>query len=208
VTLPRLLAITDREQADRPLDEVVAGLAASRTWVLFRDRDMDAAERWVQARHLREVTRAHGAPMSVSADPVLAAEIGAEGVHLQRCDEIAEARSLLGPSIWIGLSAHSLGDVDTARAAGADYVTLSPIFRSPSKPGYGPPLGVGALAQAQSIGLPVFALAGVTPELAETCTAAGAYGVAVMGPFMQAADPARLAEDFARAVARGCDRAG
>jgi thiamine-phosphate pyrophosphorylase len=79
--------------------------------------------------------------------------------------------------------------VAAARDADADYATLSPIFPTASKPGYGPPLGVEALRAAAESGLPVFALGGVLPENARSCREAGAHGVAVMGPVMRAQDP-------------------
>ena len=73
---------------------------------------------------------------------------------------------------------------------GADYATLSPIFATPSKPGYGPALGPAALRAARACGLPVIALGGVTAETARPCHEAGAAGIAVMGGLMRSRDPA------------------
>ena len=70
------------------------------------------------------------------------------------------ARERLADAI-IGVSAHSLADVAAAAATGADYVTLSPIFLTESKPGYGPALGIESLRTAAALGIPVLALAGV-----------------------------------------------
>ena len=77
-----------------------------------------------------------------------------------------------------------------AASAGADYVTLSPIFPSASKPGYGPALGTNILGEAAKLGIPVLALGGVTADKAAACRAAGAAGIAVMGPAMRSSDPA------------------
>jgi thiamine-phosphate pyrophosphorylase len=87
--------------------------------------------------------------------------------------------------------------------AGADYVTLSPIFASASKPGYGPALGLAGLAACvAACAGPVIALGGVTAATAPLCLAAGARGVAVMGEVMRADDPRlaveRLLHSFAR----------
>ena len=74
--------------------------------------------------------------------------------------------------------------------AGADYVTLSPVFLTDSKPGYGPALGLDALAAAAAAAPgPIIALAGITPDNAASCLAASARGIAVMGEVMRADDP-------------------
>jgi thiamine-phosphate pyrophosphorylase len=74
--------------------------------------------------------------------------------------------------------------------AGADYVTISPIFLTDSKPGYGPALGLDGLRAAVAAAPgPVVALAGIGATNAAACVAAGASGVAVMGEIMRAGDP-------------------
>ena len=70
------------------------------------------------------------------------------------------------------------------------------MFPSPSKPGYGPPLGTEVLAD-----LPVatFALGGVDAASVGACRRAGAAGVAVMGAVMRADDPAAVVRSLLRA---------
>jgi thiamine-phosphate pyrophosphorylase len=102
---------------------------------------------------------------------------------------IAHARDTLGPSALIGLSAHNIADVTNAKIAGADYVTLSPIHQSASKPDYGPALGITAIARAAQIGIPVLALGGMVAENVAAAREAGAAGIAVMGEIMRADDP-------------------
>ncbi len=84
---------------------------------------------------------------------------------------------------------HSAAEVVQAR--GAELVTISPVAPTLSKPGYGPALGVpGVRAAVRAAGpMPVFALGGVTVGNARLFLDAGAYGVAVMGPVLRAADP-------------------
>jgi thiamine-phosphate pyrophosphorylase len=184
----RLLLVTDRHQAAVPLDEIVAqAAAAGARWIWLRDRDLPAAERRAVAQRLLALVRPHGAKLSLGGDVALAAEIAADGVHLAANAPIAAARARLGARALIGVSAHGDADVAAAAAAGADYATLSPIFASASKPGYGPALGVAALAHAVPHGLPVLALGGVTAERADACLRAGAAGIAVMGEVMRAA---------------------
>jgi thiamine-phosphate pyrophosphorylase len=89
----------------------------------------------------------------------------------------------------IGVSAHTSAEAATLIAAGADYVTISPIFLTDSKPGYGPALGLAGLAATVAAAKgPVVALAGIHPGNARSCLDAGAAGVAVMGEVMRATD--------------------
>ena len=115
---------------------------------------------------------------------------GAAGVHLPRHGSIKTARAYLGNRVTIGISAHNSDEVRHAAALGADYVTLSPIFVSASKPEYGPALGLKTLAEiAKATAIPIYALGGIDAGNAAECRAAGAAGVAIMGAAMRAADP-------------------
>ncbi len=204
----RLLVVTDRHQAEAPLERIAtqAVLAGAR-WIWLRERDMAATERRELATRLRAITRRHGAALSIGGDVDLAFDLAADGVHLRAGAPVAAARRKLGAHAIIGVSAHGAPEVAAAKAAGADYVTLSPIYPTQSKPGYGPALGIGAIAQAAQSELPVLALGGVTAERAAACVRAGAAGIAVMGGIMRAAGrPGGLGEILqALAGALACD---
>lgn len=120
-------------------------------------------------------------------DVALAAEAG--GVHLGGQSMPSGAVRAVAPAsqdFWIGVSCHSLDDAAVADAAGADYALLGPIFETPSKLAYGPPLGIGALKQAASrTRIPVLALGGVTLERVRPCIEAGAAGIAGISIFQQ-----------------------
>lgn len=168
----RVLVLTDRTQATRPLVEVVAaavdeGAAA----VLLREKDLPRDERRAMAEALLAVVG--DARLLIASDAELARELGL-GVHL--------AARELGSASLVGVSCHDDAELARAAAMGADYATLSPIFESRSKPGYGPALGPEALSGAP---LPVYALGGIEPGRATACVRAGAAGVAVMGAVMR-----------------------
>ena len=140
-----LLVITDRHQARHPIETIAEAIGtAGGRWLLLRDKDLEPAPRRSLAARLAEVSRRCGIHLSVSRDVDLAAEFGAS-VHLQSAAAVGGARRRLGHSAMIGVSAHGQGDVAAAAAAGADYVTLSPIFLTASKPGYGPALGLAGI---------------------------------------------------------------
>jgi thiamine-phosphate pyrophosphorylase len=186
-----LLVITDRHQARHSIEAITEAVGqAGGRWLMLRDKDLEPEPRRALAARLAEVARRYGMHLSVNREVALAAEYGASA-HLQSAAAVGAARRRLGPGALIGGSAHSLDDVAAAAAAGADYVTLSPIFLTSSKPGYGPALGVAAIGPAASLGISVIALGGVTADLARPCLAAGAAGVAVMGEIMRSDDPGR-----------------
>ncbi|RVU20656.1 thiamine phosphate synthase [Methylobacterium oryzihabitans] len=191
MSLPsRLLVVTDRHGAATPLtDRVAAALAGGARWIWLRDRDLPEAERAALAEEVAGLVGRAGGSLAIGRDVELAARLGAGGVHLGGADGVPVARVRLGGGAVIGVSAHSLAEVAAARDAGADYATLSPIFATASKPGYGPALGLEALRAAAATGLPVLALGGIDPGTAASCRAAGASGVAVMGGVMAAEDP-------------------
>ncbi len=188
---PPVLVITDRKQAARPLEEIAeAAFAAGCRWLSLREKDLPPPERLALARRLLPLAEARGATLTVHDDLETAKHL--HGLHLPRQGDVTAARAALGAATLIGLSAHGRAEAEAAARAGADYVTLSPIFESASKPGYGPALGLDSLSEiARALPVPVIALGGVTAATAAGCLAAGAAGIAVMGPVMGAEDPER-----------------
>ena len=188
---PPLLVITDRKVARRPLPEIAeACFAGGCRWLSLREKDLPHDQRVALLRDLVSVGARHGARIMVHEDVAAALAAGAGGVHLPAGGSPAAARQALGAAALIGISAHDYADIVHAETEGADYVTLSPIFATASKPGYGPALGVDELADlaAKSL-IPVLALGGVDAAAVGGCLAAGATGVAVMGAIMGASDP-------------------
>jgi thiamine-phosphate pyrophosphorylase len=187
---PPLLVISDRSQARRPMIEIAAAaFAAGCRWFSLREKDLLAAERRALLTELVALGRQYGATIMVHDDIDAAIATGAGGVHLPGGGDPAAARTRL-PRALIGVSAHSAQEAAALVAAGADYVTVSPVFLTESKPGYGPAFGLGGLSAVVAVTKgPVIALAGITPANAASCLKAGAAGIAVMGEVMRSADP-------------------
>ncbi len=187
---PPLLVISDRSQAQRPLVEIAA--AAFRggcRWFSLREKDLPPAERRDLLHALVALGHPFGATVTAHEDIASVVAAGAGGVHLPGGGDPAAARRRL-PAGLIGVSAHTPEEAAAQLAAGADYVTLSPIFLSASKPDYGPAVGLAALAAAARLTTgPIIALGGIDEDNAAACLAAGARGIAVMGEVMRAAAP-------------------
>lgn len=181
--------------AEQPLTEIVAAaLRGGGRWFLLREPDLTTGERLSLAEAIATLCSPYDARLSISADLAVTAKLPAGGIHLPqrmaRPETLTDARNKLGSDALIGVSAHSQPEADAAQRAGADYVTLSPIFLTDSKPGYGPALGTdGIHAMAARLDIPALALGGIAPETIADARAAGAAGVAVMGGVMRAVDP-------------------
>jgi thiamine-phosphate pyrophosphorylase len=191
LALPRLLVVADSAYTDgRPLlavlREVVSGGARA---VWLRDKHAAPGDRRRLAEDLAELLHAVGGLLIASPGP--GSEAG-DGVHLGAADP----RPGGAGEVVVGRSCHSDQELSMARAEGCQWATLSPIYPSASKPGYGPALGPAALAGAP---LPTWALGGVDAENAAQCLESGATGVAILGAVLGSPDPAA-------AVAKICDR--
>ena len=122
----------------------------------------------------------------------IALAVGAHGVHLGVRSVPAEAaraaveRLALPTPFLVGVSCHTLAQAHAAETAGADYILLSPIFATPSKLAYGPPLGLDRLRDVTaSAKVPVFALGGIGVDVVKSCLAAGATGIAGIRVFQE-----------------------
>jgi len=173
--LPPLMVLSDRAQCSGPLvDVAAAAVEAGARAVVLREKDLSEARRTEMAEQLRAVLAPVGGLLIIA---------GARGdaVHLSASDAFPTPRPAL-----VGRSCHDAPEVRAAGEEGCDYVTLSPVFATASKPGYGPALGAHGLAALTAIATsPVYALGGVHPPDVAECLAAGASGIAVMGPVMR-----------------------
>jgi thiamine-phosphate pyrophosphorylase len=199
--VPPLLVISDRRQARQPLEQVAeAAFAGGCRWFSLREKDLPSDERRALLGALVRLGRRFGAVVTVHEDIESVAAVGANGVHLPSGGSPGEARARLTGAL-IGASAHSADEAAALLRAGADYVTLSPVFLTASKPGYGPALGLDGFARIVArIPGDIVALGGITPENAAACFAAGARGIAVMGEVMRAADPQATVEQLLRVM--------
>lgn len=182
--LPPLLVLTDRTQAAGPLPEVVAAaVAAGARTVVLREKDLAGTERAALAAELTAVLEPVGGLLVWAGE---AGSAGRRAVHLSASDPFPAARPAL-----VGRSCHDAAEIARAAAEGCDWVSVSPVHLTASKPGYGPALGPAGLARLVPAAPPVYALGGITPGDTAACLRAGATGIAVMGPVMR--DPSLVA---------------
>lgn len=199
--LPRIHLITESTTLDRAaLDAVVrtAGTAVDAIQVRAKRAPDRAVADWTAA--LVAAVRPTGIRVIVNDRPDIALVAGADGVHLGADDlPVAAVRALVPPGFLIGATCRGPGDAREARAQGADYVGLGPVYRSTTKAGLPDPVGLQVLAQTARV-LPTVAIGGITADRVPDVMAVGALGVAVVSAVWRAADPPGAAREIAELV--------
>jgi thiamine-phosphate pyrophosphorylase len=180
-------------------------LAGGARLVQYRDKTDERSRRRSEALDLLALCRACSVPLIINDDLALAADLGADGVHLGRDDpRLDEARRRLGPEAIIGVSCYNqLERAAAAARAGASYVAFGRFFPSGTKP-----LAVQAhpdlLREARrTLGLPLVAIGGITPENGGALIEAGADMLAVVGGVFGQADVRAAALAFSRLFEKG-----
>lgn len=198
----RLYLVTDRHQtAGRPLMSVLGrAVRAGVRAVQLRERDLPIRELRSLAMALQRELPDVRLFINDRVDVALA--LHAQGVHLRESSLPAGVvRGLLQPSQLLGLSVHSLDGVIAAEQQGADFVVLGPVYDTPSKRVYGPPIGLNILEQAaRKARVPIFAIGGITATRAREVRRAGAFGVAVLSSILSAMNIERATEDLLSAI--------
>jgi thiamine-phosphate pyrophosphorylase len=145
---------------------------------------------------------AHGALFILNDRPDLAAEVGADGVHIGQDDgTVSSARARVGADRLVGLSTHTPAQVDAA--AGVDYIGVGPVHATPTKPGR-PAVGLALVRHAAAhAGVPFFAIGGIGAASAAEVTAAGGMRIAVVRALTEAEDPMRAARELRAAIETG-----
>jgi thiamine-phosphate diphosphorylase len=199
--LPRLHAITDERIARRPdLDMVVGELATGGGPDLAfhaRGRALTGLEHYDLSFHLSNSP----SPVFVNDRLDIALACHAAGVQLTAHSLPVSAARRLDAAWWIGKSVHDLAEAEAARAEGADYLLVGPVYATATHPDR-PPLGLDALRQIVQLGLPVIAIGGLGPGRAHEVRAAGAYGVAAIRALWDAADPAAAVRQLLKELPR------
>ena len=165
-------------------------LNAGRVAVQLRERDLCGKELLALAEEVQQITVSHGAQLVINDRLDLALSLEGAGVHLRSNSlPVSVARRVLGPHRLLGVSVHSVNEAVEGEAAGADYLVLGPIFETPSKHRYGPPLGLAKVEEAaRAVRVPIVAIGGLTTARARDARRAGAFGVAVITAVLGAED--------------------
>ena len=189
-----------RDLVRRAIESARGGVSA----VILRRKTSTAWEFSELVRHFRDnVPR--GLPWLVNRRMDYALEGGASGLHLPESHPpLLRIRQWLSEGFLVGVSVHSQAAAEEAVRDGADYLIAGPVFDTPSKRPFGPPLGLARLGEiVRSVRVPVFAIGGIGPDEAPEVRSAGAAGMVVMGALSYAPDPVAAAYALRKAWVRG-----
>jgi len=170
--------------------------------VQVREKDMDAGPLLAHVRQVIEQVNKRAAVI-VNDRPDVALLAKADGVHLGQSDlSPLDVRKLAGDQLIIGVSTSNLEQAKRARAAGADYCGVGPMFETTTK--HKPILaGPGYLSDYLAwSGLPHLAIGGITPSNIDQLAGVGCQGVAVSSAICSAKDPAAITAALCKAPIR------
>lgn len=195
--------VADPEQAPGDFMATVdAALVGGVTALQLRAKTMAGRAMFDLALLLRDRCLAANVLFFVNDRVDVAMAVAADGVHVGIHDlPLGATRRLVGPAMIVGYSPQTMADVQGAKADGADYVGLGPVFGTASKADAQPELGLAALAQQiAAADLPTVGIGGITVANAASVIRTGADGVAVISAIQNAPDPRQAAESLALAV--------
>jgi thiamine-phosphate pyrophosphorylase len=195
-----------RPNGGDPTPLLQAAMRGGAEIVQLREKAPRCAEELISlSEPFRQVAADHGGLFILNDRPDLVADCGADGAHVGQDDmPVPEARAAAGPDALIGLSTHTLEQVDAACAAqGADrpdQISVGPVWETPTKEGR-PAAGLQLVEHAaRTATLPWFAIGGIdTGNVAEVATA-GATRVVVVRAIRDAADPEAAAQALRSAL--------
>jgi thiamine-phosphate pyrophosphorylase len=187
----RLYFVVEASASDRLLD---AALAGGCDLLQLRDHGAADEELLAAAERFRDACDTHGALFVVNDRPEIALQAGADGVHVGQDDLPVDAvRRLVGPDVFIGLSTHSPDQLDAGLASDADYLSVGPIWETPTKQGR-PAAGLGYVRYAAAHATkPWFAIGGIDQHNIDEVVAAGARRAVVVRAIRDADDPRAIA---------------
>jgi thiamine-phosphate pyrophosphorylase len=180
------------------LQLITAAVAAKIDLIQVREKALTTKVLYELARSAAEITLSSATKLLVNDRADVAAAAGANGVHLTtRSLSAPVVRQSFGNDFLIGVSTHSLDEARAAHDARADFAVFGPVFQTPAKARYGPPVGLERLKHVcvELKPFPILAIGGVTEENFADCLRAGAQGIAAIRIF---GDPERLRTIVAR----------
>ena len=192
-----LISDFSHHQATPITEQIENALQGGIRALQLREKGLSPKELLAQAIEIKPVIKKYGAKLFINDRADIAEIAGADGVHLTETSVPAGEIKDKFPNLIVGVSTHAKEGALLAEAEGADFITFSPIYETPSKIHFGPPQGPAKLGQiVRSVDLPVLALGGIklnrVPEVLEQ----GAHGVAVISGIWDSQDIKQQAFEY------------
>jgi len=170
--------------------------------VQLREKDLGTRELLDMAYRMRELTSVYKAELFINDRVDIALAVEADGVQLGKESIPAHAvRKTFQDKLVISVSTHSHDEALEAERGGADFITLGPIYYTPSKIKYGEPIGIETLKKVKAkISIPVLAIGGIKLDKVREVKETGADGVALISAILTAENIKETTKEFLRLV--------
>ena len=201
-----LYLVTDRALSlGRSNVQVIrAAVEGGVTLVQLREKEASTKEFYQEGVKIKDYLQSKNIPLIINDRIDLALALDAEGVHLGQDDmPVDVARRILGPEKIIGASVFTVEEAKIAEALGADYLGLSPIFVTETKPELSQQIGIGGIRPLKAaVQIPVVGIGSMSQANAYEAVRAGLDGVAVVSAICSQEDPKAAAAAIKAEVMR------
>ena len=197
-----LVTDSDLSRGRSLLDIVRAAVDGGVTCVQVREKTVSSRAYLERLAPVRGLLRERGVPLFVNDRVDIALAVEADGVHLGQTDiPLSLARRIAGDRLIVGISCETTQDAIEAAQGGADYVSVSPVFGTPTKADTAPPLGLdGVRAIRATVRIPVVTIGGIHAANAADVIRAGADGICVVSAIVSTPDPRAAAASLRRVI--------
>jgi thiamine-phosphate pyrophosphorylase len=203
----RLNAIIDADAAARggwtPTALAQAFLAGGAQFLQIRAKQMSGARFLDAATAIVALAHRRGATVVVNDRADIAQLAGADGVHVGQDDPAPrDVRRIVGERATIGLSTHTLEQLERAAVEPVSYLAIGPVFGTATKSTGYEAVGLDMVRKAAQLvgrrGVPLVAIGGITLETARSVIDAGADAVAVISDLLSDGDAERRVREYLR----------
>ena len=178
-----LYAVTDRSwlNGETLYAQVEKALKGGVTFVQLREKALDEQAFLEEAKEIQKLCAQYHVPFVINDNVEIAAQIGADGVHVGQSDmEAGDVREKLGPDRIIGVSAQTVEQAVRAQERGADYLGVGAVFPTGSKADAVEVSHETVRAIMEAVDIPVIAIGGITKDNVSELSGTGICGIAVI----------------------------
>lgn len=196
-----LYLVTDQKLClGRELIEVVMeAVAGGVSIVQIREKDSDTRDFFQLAMAMKKQLENTSVPLIINDRVDVAIAVDADGVHVGQTDlPCAVVREMLGPEKILGVSINTFEQIDEAHKLNIDYLSLSPVFPTPTKPDTTPAFGIEGLKKArQMTSRALMTIGGIDKTNLKDIVDTRMDGVAVVSAICSAPSPRMAARELA-----------
>ena len=176
------------------LQEVIEGGADA---VQLREKTMSDGKFLALAKEFRRITSQSRTLFIVNDRAGIAKKADADGLHIGQSDlNIHSARKIIGCDRILGVSTHTIVQARKAQQEGANYISVGPIFPTPTKD-YEPPVGLDYLKEVKrEILIPFVAIGAINLENLNEILLAGGLRVAICSAIIRSNDILQTTRSF------------